>query len=104
MNRFRSFIATFFAFLLSAGLLISTLHIHEFLDEHAHPPFDTEHVWEQAHDTCPFCAIVFEGFYHVENSDIYSPGIDEDTPVLTHQVAVQPVLSDKDSRSPPSAG
>jgi hypothetical protein len=85
-------------------LLFSTLHIHELAGDHANPPFDTKHVLELSHDTCPFCAIVFEGLYHVEHSDIYKPESEEITPVLSDQVSAQPVLFHKSSRSPPLTG
>lgn len=104
LNRFRSYIASFLALLFSAGLLFSTLHIHELAGDHVSPPFDTEHVLELSHDTCPFCAIVFEGVYHIENSDIYTPENEEITPILSNKVTTQPVLFHKNSRSPPVYG
>jgi len=104
LSRFRSSIATFFAFLLSAGLLISTLHVHELLDDHAHIPDYATHVLDQSHETCPFCAVMFEAVADADLSTLFILNTNDDLPLLADQVTVFPVINAKDGRSPPLFG
>lgn len=94
----------FSAILCSAGLLLSTLHIHELMTGHSHSYDHADHVLDQAHDTCPICAVVSEGVDEKDDSSVIFQLNETDLILLSDQVTFSPIYSAKDGRSPPSMG
>jgi len=99
-----SYIKMFSAILCSAGLLLSTLHIHELMTGHSHSFDHAVHVLDQAHDTCPICAVVSEGIEEKDDSGLIFRHNESDLLLFSDQVTFSPIYSAKDGRSPPSMG
>jgi hypothetical protein len=85
-------------------MLISTLHLHELLDNHVHIPDSATHVLDQSHDTCPICAVLFEAVTDAGLSELIILNISDDLPLTGDQVVLFPVVNAKDGRSPPFFG
>jgi len=102
LNRFRSFIISFCTCLISVGLLISTIHVHELADgNHSAHDIYTIHEINQDHNQCPMCAVVFEAD-SVEKFiiSIHIPLIDLVTE-LSEQVSSSLISLSSDQRAPP---
>jgi hypothetical protein len=99
-----SYIKMLSAVLCSAGLLLSTLHIHELVTGHSHSFDHAVHVLDQAHDTCPICAVVSEGIAEQNTSGVLYQHNESELLLYSDQVTFSPIYSAKDGRSPPSIG
>lgn len=103
MIKNRTDIAYFLTVALTAGLFLSTFHIHAETSSSTYGQSETGMEYAQDHNFCPICGVVFEGSDIVCNE---LPGPDftiEYLPLPTDKIVTQNLYAAKKGRSPPAS-
>ncbi|MEX0770561.1 MAG: hypothetical protein WD035_07505 [Balneolaceae bacterium] len=102
MKQTRSDIAYLLTAVLTAGLLVSTFHIHGGGQAQLNVPSETGLEYVQDHNFCPVCSVLYEG---IELACIEMPGPDfaiEFLPRETDRIAIHNLYAVNNGRSPPA--